>query len=204
MKYYYLLAGLQDLSREGKAMPKEELLEQLQQQLSPSDWALVELLQAKAEDEVLPEDEEPSLLSVEDRKVRQLYLRGMQSSNTFVRDWFRMNMDLNNVLVAQICRKHGFELEKSLLDELPDEVSPELEALGRIDNLYEREKAQDALRWNWLEERTLMQYFDTENVLCYYLQCEILHRWDNLSVEEGKRIFTQIVADMKKGVNLRN
>lgn len=203
MKYYYLLTGLQDLQRDGKAMPKAELMEQMQQQMPHADWQLVELLEAKAEDEVLPEEEEASPLSEIDRKTRQLYERGMKAKNAFVRDWFRFNMDLNNVLVAQICRKHGFDPEKCLLGELPDENTPEVEALSRIDNLYEREKALDALRWNWLEERTLMQYFDVENVLCYYLQCEILHRWDNLSVEEGKKIFTQIVSEMKKGVNLK-
>lgn len=203
MKYYYLLTGLQDLQRDGKAMPKAELMEQMQQQMPHADWQLMELLEAKAEDEVLPEEEEASPLSEIDRKTRQLYERGMKAKNAFVRDWFRFNMDLNNVLVAQICRKHGFDPEKCLLGELPDENTPEVEALSRIDNLYEREKALDALRWNWLEERTLMQYFDVENVLCYYLQCEILHRWDNLSVEEGKKIFTQIVSEMKKGVNLK-
>lgn len=203
MKYYYLLTGLQDLQRDGKAMAKAELMEQMQQQMPHADWQLVELLEAKAEDEVLPEEEEASPLSEIDRKTRQLYERGMKAKNAFVRDWFRFNMDLNNVLVAQICRKHGFDPEKCLLGELPDENTPEVEALSRIDNLYEREKALDALRWNWLEERTLMQYFDVENVLCYYLQCEILHRWDNLSVEEGKKIFTQIVSEMKKGVNLK-
>lgn len=203
MKYYYLLTGLQDLERDGNPMPKEDLLEQMQQQMPAGDWALVELLEAKAEDEILPEDEEESPLSELDRKTRQLYARGMQSKNSFVRDWFRFNMDLNNVLVAQICKKHGFNPEKSLLGELPDDVQPEIEALSRIENLYDREKALDALRWDWLEERTLMSYFEVENVLAYYLQCEILHRWDNLNVEEGKRIFAQIVADMKKGVNLK-
>lgn len=204
MKYYYLLTGLQDLQRDGQAMSREDLLEQMQQQMPSRDWALVSLLQARAEDEVLPEDEEPSPLSELDRKTRQLYLRGMQSKNAFVRDWFRFNMDLNNVLVMQICRKHGFDPDKSLLGELPEDMPAEVEALSRIDNLYEREKALDALRWDWLEERTLMCYFEVENVLAYYLQCEILHRWDNLTVEEGQRIFKAIVADMKKGVSLKN
>lgn len=202
MKYYYLITGLQDLQRDGKAMPMDDLLEQMQQQMPSSDWALVEQLRAKAEDEVLPEeDDEPGILSEQDRRIRQLYQRGLSSKNAFVRDWYRMNMDMNNVLVAAICRKHGFDVEKSILGELPDEISPELEAISRIDNLYEREKVQDAWRWNWLEERTPMDFFEVENVLCYYLQCEILHRWDNLSVEEGKRIFTQIVAEMKKNIS---
>jgi len=30
----------------------------------------------------------------------------------------------------------------------------------------------------------------------------MLHRWSILTVEEGEKIFRELVADMKKGVNL--
>lgn len=200
MKYYYLLTGLQDLQRDGKAMKMEDLLEQMQQQMPASDWALVELLRQDPQAEVLPEDEEPSLLSEADRKTQQYYARGCQSKNAFVRDWFCYNRDLNNLLTAAICRKHGLDVEKSVIGELPDDVAPEIKALSEVENLFDREKRQDALRWEWLEERTLFNNFDVENVLCYYLQCEILHRWDGLTMEEGEKVFKALVAEMKNGV----
>lgn len=177
MKYYYLLTGLQDLDRNGKAMPREELLEQMQQQMPASDWALVELL--------APERLEDAL----------------KCGNRFVRDWAQFNKDLNNVLVNEICRKHGFKAEEHLHGELPEDIAPEYVAISKIADLYEREKAQDAVRWEWLEERTRFDYFELENVLCYYLQCEILHRWDNLTKEEGERIFKGIIAEMKKSIS---
>lgn len=180
MKYYYLLTGLQDLEREGKAIPTEELLEQMEQQMPASDWEQVALLAPDRLEEAL------------------------HSRCRFVRDWARYNVDLNNVLVAEICRKHNWRAEEHLHGELPEDIAPEILALSRIDNLYEREKAQDALRWEWLEERTLFSYFELENVLAYYLRVQMLHRWDNLTIEEGKRVFSQIVADMKKGIKLED
>lgn len=200
MKYYYLIAGLQDLTHESQAMPMDELLEQMQQQMPAADWKLVELLRQDPQAEVLPEDMEPSPLSEADLKTRQYYERGLKCKNAFVRDWFQYNMDLNNVLTAAICKKHGFDAEKALLGELPTDIDPEVRALSQIENLYDREKKQDALRWQWLEERTLFHNFDLENVLCYYLMCEILHRWDNLTMEEGTKVFKALVADMKKDV----
>lgn len=176
MKYYYLLTGLQDLDRNGKAMPREELLEEMKSQMPDKDWELIDLLK--------PEHLEDAL----------------QSRNSFVRDWAHFNQDLNNVLVNEICRKHGYRAEDHLRGALPDEIAPEYIAISRIENLYEREKAQDAIRWEWLEEHTLFNYFDLENVLTYYLQCEILHRWDNLTREEGERVFKGIVSEMKKGI----
>ncbi len=110
-------------------------------------------------------------------------------------------MDLNNLLAVAICRKHGFDVEKAVIGELPDDVAPEIKTLSEVENLYDREKRQDALRWEWLEERTLFNNFDLENVLCYYLQCEILHRWDNLTMEEGERVFKALVTEKKKSIS---
>ncbi|MBO7408967.1 MAG: DUF2764 family protein, partial [Paludibacteraceae bacterium] len=49
---------------------------------------------------------------------------------------------------------------------------------------------------------TQFDFFSTEQVLAYYLQAEMLHRWSLLTIEEGEKVFRQMVADMKKGVNL--
>ena len=41
-----------------------------------------------------------------------------------------------------------------------------------------------------------------EMVFAYYLEAVMLHRWSILTIEEGEKIFRELVADMKKGVNL--
>ena len=74
--------------------------------------------------------------------------------------------------------------------------------IAAISNLLDREKHIDALRWQWLENRTLFEVFNIEAVLAYYLKASILHRWDNLTVEQGEQVFRAMVADMKKGVKL--
>ena len=178
MAYYYLLTGLQELQRDGKPMPMDDLLSQMEQQMSQSDWKQVALLAPDRLDDAL------------------------RSRCRFVRDWARFNVDLNNILVADVCRRHGWKAEEHIHGELPSDIAPEMLALTHIENLYDREKAQDALRWDWLEQRTQFTYFSLENVLTYYLRCQMLHRWDGLTMEEGKRVFGEIVADMKKGVDL--
>ncbi len=66
----------------------------------------------------------------------------------------------------------------------------------------EREKRMDALRFEWLQEKTYFDVFSKEQVLAYYLQAEMLHRWSLLTVEQGERVFRDMVADMKKGIDL--
>ena len=202
MTYEYLLAGLPEL-KAGADSPVslEKLEELLDEQLAASDKKYLDLLRAPIDAETL------SL--------------GLQAKNRFIRDWFAMNRDMNNVMVAQICRKHGFDLKQQVVGE--DEVAETLRAnanrkdfglgelpgdydaymaLAQIEDLMAREKAMDALRFEWLQTRTEFDFFSTEMVFAYYLEAVMLHRWSLLTVEEGEKVFRELVADMKKGVRL--
>ena len=76
--------------------------------------------------------------------------------------------------------------------------------LTAIDNLLEREKRMDALRFNWLEQQTQFDTFTIEQVLAYFLEAQMLQRWEVLTVEQGEQVFRSMVADMKKGVQIEN
>ena len=104
--------------------------------------------------------------------------------------------------VYEVCRKHGLKLDSYIIGEMPDEVDPELKAASKMENLYERERRIDAIRFAWLEERTRMVSFSLENVLAYYLMTVMLNRWASLTAEKGEAIFREMVADMKKDVRL--
>lgn len=202
MTYEYLLTGLPEL-KAGSDVPVslEKLDELLDEQLSESDKRLLDLLRAPIDAETLGQ--------------------GLKAKNRFVREWFAFNRDMNNVLVAQICRKHGFDVRQQVVGD--DEVAEQLRthssqkdfglnelagdfqsvlALAQIEDLMAREKAMDAIRFEWLSTRTEFDFFSTEMVLAYYLEAVMLHRWSILTVEEGERVFRGMVSEMKKGVKL--
>lgn len=202
MTYEYLLAGLPELKAGADAPVSLEKLEELfDEQLSESDKRLLDLLR-------VPIDAETLAL-------------GLHAKNRFVREWFAFNRDMNNVLVAQICRKHGFDVKQQIVGD--DEVAEQLRthsaqkdfglsevmgefqeilALAQIEDLMAREKAIDAIRFEWLSTRTEFDFFSAEMVFAYYLEAVMLHRWSILTVEEGERVFRGMVAEMKKGVRL--
>ena len=202
MTYEYILAGLPEL-KAGADTPisLEKLDEFLDEQLSEADKNLLDLLRSPIDEATLEE--------------------GLKAKNRFVRDWFSFNQDMNNILVAAICRKHGFDVKQQIVGE--GEVAETLRthasqkdfglnelmgdyqaflALAQIENLMNREKAQDAIRFEWLQERTQFDFFSSEMVFAYYLEAVMLHRWSILTLEEGEKIFRALVADMKKGVRL--
>ena len=232
MGYEYLIAGFEDIALSERVQTSQEaLLELLDEHLSASDKDLLALLRRKNDDEAIlalmeddaVQDRKAELsLSDEDFRTQLLYEQGLKCKNKFVREWFAFNMDVNNVLAAAVASKHNMDVSKVVVGD--NEVAQELRkggALGKnarlaalvpdlkevaeiaeIGNLLDREKHIDALRWQWLEDRTLFEVFNIEAVLAYYLKASILHRWDNLTVEQGEQVFRDLVADMKKGVNL--
>lgn len=238
MGYECLMAGLPELKAGGEApMTMETLLLLLEENLSEKDKPLLDLLRMKSDapeiselverydDSIIDQpdwwENARNTLSETDLRTQLLYEYGLKSKNKFVRKWFAYNQDMNNVLVAAICRKHGFDVRKMIVGQgevaeilrknlqqkdfglggVMDSLQ-EIMSLVDIDNLMEREKRMDALRFVWLEEATLFVDFSIENVLAYYLQAEMLNRWSLLTVEQGEKVFRELVADMKKGVNL--
>ena len=238
MGYECLLAGLPDLKATSEApMSIDALLVLLDETLAEKDKPLLALLRMKSDDELITEQMEQyddtiigqpdwwedarKHLSETDLRTQLLYEHGLKCRNRFIRAWFAFNQDMCNVLVATICRKHGFDVRKSVvghnqvaeilrknlpakdfgLSGVMDNL-PEVMSLVEVENLMEREKRMDALRFAWLEEKTLFVDFSIENVLAYYLQAEMLNRWSLLTVEQGEQVFRTLVADMKKGIKL--
>ena len=202
MTYEYLLTGLPELKAGSDApISLEKLDELLDEQLSQSDKKLLDLLRVPIDEATLEE--------------------GLKAKNRFIQEWFAFNRDINNVMVAQICRKHGFNAKQQIVGE--DEVAEQLRthsaqkdfglnelsgdyqavlALAQIEDLMQREKAIDAIRFEWLQERTEFDFFSSEMVFAYYLEAVMLHRWSLLTVEEGEKVFRALVADLKKDIKL--
>ncbi len=238
MGYECLLTGLPELVSGGSAPMTDEALQTLlSETLKEKDLEDLKLLNMRSDDPIIlalcaQYDDtiigQPSWwedvreqLSEEDLRTQVLYKYGRTHGCRFVREWFGFNQDVNNVLAAAICRKHGLDVRKVIVG--TNEVAQilrkglpqkdfglggildnlqEILALVDIANLMEREKSLDALRFMWLEDKTRFINFSTENVLAYWLQNKMLNRWAVLTVEEGEKVFREMVADMKKGVRL--
>lgn len=202
MTYEYILAGLPELKAGSDApVSLEKLDELLDEHLAASDKQLLHLLRVPIDEQTLEQ--------------------GLRSKNRFIRAWFEFNRDMNNVLVAQICRKHGFDVKNQIVGEgeIAEQLrthtaqkdfglnevmndAQELLALAQIDDLMAREKAMDAIRFEWLQDRTEFDFFSAEMVFAYYLEAVMLHRWSILTVEEGEKVFRSLVAEMKQGIHL--
>lgn len=156
-------------------------------------------------------------VSWDDRLAAFYYAYAMKCGNRFVADWYELNLNMNNMLAAITCRKHGLDKSGYIVGEnevanalrtsnardfgLGDTVEylPDLQRIAEETDLMAREKKIDLLKWGWLEENTFFKTFDIECVFAYMLKLEMIERWVTLDKTTGEKTFREIVGAMKKG-----
>lgn len=230
--YHALLVGLQDQTMDTRMnVSLEELEDMIRGALDEVDVLFFEELALKPTDdkiETLLKERQfryaergqilEEMYNEDDLRWLVLYEYGMRSKNKFVRDWYTFNLHINNILTAQICRKHGFDIKRAIVgnSELAEQLRTskrkdygladfgeeylDILKLSEIDDMYEREKRIDAIKWEWLEGPHRMDPCMREDVYAYYLRAKMLYRWHILNVEEGTRVFKSLIADMKRDV----
>ncbi|MBQ0007980.1 MAG: DUF2764 family protein [bacterium] len=230
MNYYYFIAGMPDISQSNpKSIPDLKILrEELQEELSSGDFKLFSLIADGIENadvkqyvsrwERDPETEETIELS-EEQRATLYYEYGMKSRNKFVREWFEFNLNVNNILTAIICRNNGWDIRKAVVgnNSVAESIRenstvrdfnlkaildyyPTLQQIIDTENLMEREQKIDALKWQWLENNSFFNFFGIEKIISFYIRCSLLERWNILTIEEGERIFREIIDNLKKDV----
>ena len=251
-RYYYLIAGLTDISLDDSKAPVtvESLRAELYEALDASDRKVMDILlledecrkligsqrmeelvaQVKAEEqsrdvpqflytfvqEWLDESWREKAAHVEDRLWSLFYEYAMNSGNEFVRKWYEFNLDLNNILAAITARKYNLDIQKVVVGSNATAqalrtsgardwgLSQELDFFDDVvrlldeDDLSQRERKTDMLRWRWLEDNTFFDYFTVERLFSYMVRLGMVERWTSLDREEGQKLFRKLIGDLKE------
>lgn len=156
-----------------------------------------------------------------DNVLEEYYFRFLLDiSNEFVREWFRFQLNMNNVTTALSCRRLEIPVEDHLVgnNEVAQSIRrsnardfglsqdfPEIEqilAAWEQENMLEREKALDTIRWTWINEQTFFHYFTIERVIGYLLQLEMVDRWMSLDPRKGEKLFRELLQNMEASFEL--
>ena len=153
----------------------------------------------------------------EDRLAGYYYHFAMKCRNKFVSGWFELNLNINNLLTVMTCRKYGLDKNQYVVGNndvaelllssnardfgLGDEYEYLATAQHLVDesDLMVRERKIDALKWQWLDEKTFYVPFDITSIFAYILKLEMIERWLTLDKTAGEKSFREIVGVMKTG-----
>ena len=135
--------------------------------------------------------------------------------NSMMREWYRLQLDINNILTAMIARRNGWAVGDYIQgnDEVTEMIrtnsSKDFDLGFEFDYVKElmkivdepdpvqKEKRIDAFKWVWLDDQTFFEPFDINAVFAYVCKLDLLHRWEKLDPETGKETFRRIIDDLR-------
>lgn len=152
----------------------------------------------------------------EDRLWALFYEYAMQCDNGFVSSWYGFNLDVNNIQTAITARKYSIDMQNVIVGNNDTAtalrtsgardwgLSQELDYFDDVvrlleeDDLSQRERKFDMLRWRWLEDNSFFNYFTVERLFSYLVRLGMVERWNNLDREEGQRLFRKLIGELKE------
>ena len=135
--------------------------------------------------------------------------------NRMMRRWFKLNLDITNILTAMLARSQGWSVGDFIKGEgevqemirenktkdfnlgLEFDYVPQLMKIVDEEDPVRKEKMIDAFKWIWLDERTFFEPFSMEAVFAYLCKLQMQERWAKLDIEQGKETFRKIIDDLR-------
>ena len=156
----------------------------------------------------------------EDRLAQLYYAHAMSQGNAFVERWFAFNLDLNNFLTAITARRYDLDVKPLIVGD--NEVAKALRTsnsrdfgltgvmdgfeevmrISEIENLVERERKLDVLKWEWMEENSFFDYFTVEKLFAFLVKIQIIERWITLDAEAGGEMLRGMIRQLKDEVKV--
>ena len=188
--YEYIVASLPVIepgSRLGSSSAANAIIDDIREQLSNKDNALVTML----------------LDGFDPEKLNAGFYRAcLGSSSRFLREYFLFDLFLRNTKVeylnASLGRPEGKDV--LLLEELEDYEFEQKEEIVEIlsgTDIIGREKGLDMAIWEHVEEVTTMDVFDMDAILGFIARLKIIDRWDKLDPETGAELFRRLIKEIR-------
>ena len=160
------------------------------------------------------------LYRAEDMLSSLYHVYAMSCGNSLISSWFEFNLNVNNILAALTARKYKMDVAPAIvgntevceqlrssnsrdfgLNELIDYFEP-VQRIAEVEDLVEREKRIDQLKWKWLADESFFHYFTVERLFVFLLQLEMIERWISLDKDKGSELFRQLIDNLKNEVQI--
>ena len=143
------------------------------------------------------------------------YAACARSGCRFLREWSLFDRNLRNITAAVAARAAGRPVEEvtvgkgdvaeqlrrssaadfGLRGEL-SYVDALIAALNDEENLVEKERKIDLIRWNEAVELATFDYFNINTLLSYLARVDIVARWSLLDPKRGREMFDRLIAEL--------
>ena len=195
--YEYIVASLPDITTGWKFGDKgpEDYIEEIIDLCSDKDRKLIGFLLSGYNDENLNQE---------------FYAKALVHSDTFVREYFRFDLNIRNAKVKYLNKALGRPADKDVLSfgedtdqraldaaEAEFEEAADLETILNSGDILSRERGIDDLMWKKISDLTTFNYFDIDAVLGFITKLNIVARWYKLDEQTGREMFKKLVDEVR-------
>ena len=135
--------------------------------------------------------------------------------NVFVRHWYKLNLDINNILTAVLARQQGWSVgdfikgDNEVTEMIRENKTRDFDLSHEFDYVkdlmkivdepdpVDKERMIDSMKWLWLDEYTFLDPFNFEALFAYFCKLKIKERWARLDVVQGKATFESIIDNLR-------
>lgn len=157
--------------------------------------------------EALAQEDMPARDAIEHALLEAFYGYATTHPNPFIREWFELERQIKNILVAINARHHEMEYAQYLIGD--DETVQNLKkshaadfSLGKDhfvfdniqriweqNNILYRERGYDIFKAKWIDQQNFFEYFNIDRILGYYAKLRLINRWLKADADLGKEVF---------------
>ena len=137
------------------------------------------------------------------------------SGSRFLREWAAFDRTLRNISAAAVARSLGRAVagvtvgKGDVVEQLQRSSAADFGLRGELlyidaviaavndeQNLLEKERKIDLIRWNEAGELVTFDYFDINAVMAYLVKVNMVARWSVLDVRHGREMFERLLAEL--------
>ena len=194
---------------------REELEQQMARPTALPSY-MAEVLRAYAD----PENEEAVgrvdlSLPIEHNLFTAYYKACAESGCGYLRAWAEFDRTLRNVCAAYAARRSGKDVDNVVVgggviaDALMRSSAADFGLKGEVDyldevmaavadeqNLVEKERKIDRIRWSMSDELAEKDYFNINTILSYLSKLNIVQRWFSLDERVGRAMYDELIASL--------
>ena len=161
-------------------------------------------------------DEEVDLSQPFAKALMTAYYKACAASGSrLLREWSATDRTVRNIVAATLARRQGVAIESVVVGE--DSVTESLVRSSAADfglraelpfveqlvaavadeqNMVEKERKIDNIRWAELSELSTFDYFDLNAVIAYLVKANMVARWAALDAKVGREMFDRLVSEL--------
>ena len=187
--YHYIIAGLPELVLNGdnKAFSYDAVRESIYNSSTEKDRRFIEWFDFGTNEENL---------------TSHFYRAAFKCKNSFIRQYFALDLAIRNMKVDFISTKmerdgESYKVKVNCDLDLDEQQQQKLSGIFANKNILEKEQLLDKFKWDYINSLNPYGTFNMDVILAFLAKGKLIDRWNKLDRSAGEEMFRKLVNEVR-------